>query len=598
LENRLKDIDLASQEAEFEEEELLKRKQEFLIAEEKIEAEIEKIKLEDDIQKLKDLSQSFEIKRKELSEGLFSAERFLTNILAKEKEIENEKKIIEEEERKAEKLEERRKLEKERWQIGEKRREVEAERWEAEERKNSLESQLKAIKSRAQVVSEKINKINNRIEELDRKLGIQRPGAEKEEKEEKERDLTDILEKRSKDEKEKVIEPKVEEGRAHLRSSDFGPQPTKSPFTDELGGQKKEKESGTEEEKKIEEARKRIEALKRAIKEKKEKPWPKPEPEIEPESVVAEPKEDIFAQEQRRKELLERLQKGRKPFFPLTPDISFKPSVSQEPPIKAPSEVVRILPQKPSFKEKLWLRVLIVSLVLILLAAVFTFWYWYLVIRKEQPIPASEPEIEVVDGARISVGLPEGVAVPLPLFSTEEIRTLTISHLADIRSLISQVLLDWKNQGQFVRLIIRDERENKILGLREFFQSLVIEVPEDFYQKLENDFTLFIFFQKEGSRLGFITKIVAQDGLEDLLLAWERTMEEDFKTFFSLIGKEKPAIIPHFRDSKEIPDYQGPNFRYKTLIANDLGICYFFSDDYLIFTSSWLSMEEVFKRLE
>jgi len=240
------------------------------------------------------------------------------------------------------------------------------------------------------------------------------------------------------------------------------------------------------------------------------------------------------------------------------------------------------LPKKPSFKEKLWVRTLIVSFVLVLLAAVLTFWYWYLVIRKQAPASPAPSFPETTSQGEI--------VIPPPLFVTNESWTITISQL-------SQAIQSWQNNSQFVRLVLENDQKNKALSLEEFFQAMAVEAPDELFQKLGNDLTLFVYSQKEGKRLGFAAEVVDKNGLADLLKKQEGTMENDYKTIFSLMGKENPAIIPYFRDASGIKEYKGPNFRYKTLIADDLGICYFISDDYFIFTSSWQSMEEVLKRL-
>jgi len=69
-------------------------------------------------------------------------------------------------------------------------------------------------------------------------------------------------------------------------------------------------------------------------------------------------------------------------------------------------------------------------------------------------------------------------------------------------------------------------------------------------------------------------------------------------SFFELQGKDGPGIVSYFRNAKDVSGYNGLNFRYQTLTTNDLGICYFLSDDYFILTSSWNSMERVLKKLE
>jgi len=116
-------------------------------------------------------------------------------------------------------------------------------------------------------------------------------------------------------------------------------------------------------------------------------------------------------------------------------------------------------------------------------------------------------------------------------------------------------------------------------------------MPEEFYNKLEQYFTLYIYSQPQGNRLGFATKIIGdKKSLEGLLKLEEPNLEYQFNSFFEMQGKSGPALVSYFKD--------GPEFRYQTLNTNDLGICYYISDDYFVFTSSWQSIEEVLKRLK
>jgi len=76
----------------------------------------------------------------------------------------------------------------------------------------------------------------------------------------------------------------------------------------------------------------------------------------------------------RREEFLKRLgmKKGKKP----------KEEIPTPLKIKEKEVIFRPLPQKPSFKQKLWVRVLIALFLLGILAAIFTFWYWYFIVNK------------------------------------------------------------------------------------------------------------------------------------------------------------------------------------------------------------------------
>ena len=101
-------------------------------------------------------------------------------------------------------------------------------------------------------------------------------------------------------------------------------------------------------------------------------------------------------------------------------------------------------------------------------------------------------------------------------------------------SLLSQVLQEWQTDDQYKRIIIK--KGDIILGLRESFQALSIRMPDDFYGKIEDDFTLFIYSQSQGNRLGFVAEVIDRQGLTALLKSRELTIENDFEIFFGLMG--------------------------------------------------------------
>ena len=146
--------------------------------------------------------------------------------------------------------------------------------------------------------------------------------------------------------------------------------------------------------------------------------------------------------------------------------------------------------------------------------------------------------------------------------------------------------------------MIKHEKENKILDLKEFFEVLSIKVSEELYQKVDNNFTLFIYSQSEGNRLGFAVKINDRKTVESLLKSQEGTMEQDFDSFFKLMGKEGPASFSYFRSASNVAGYKGISFRYQTLTNYDLAICYLITDQHLIFTSSWKSMVDIIDKLD
>ena len=324
-----------------------------------------------------------------------------------------------------------------------------------------------------------------------------------------------------------------------------------------------------------------------------------------------------------------------------------------------PEKVVRVVSKKPSSKLKLFIRIAIVVIVLVVLSGVATFWYWFFIIREQPPvvktcfhntdcpkgqicnsegscvINAQEPIKKCSDKADCPTGqtcnsqgacvkllsvancfsdsdclpgqmcntnkkcvkkLPKPT-IPPSLFSVAKEKLLKISSLGEIPSLLSQTLQTQEDKGRFIRLIIENSKNNTVVGLKEFFKALSIKVPDDFYQDLNNDFTLFVYSQDQGNRLGFMAKVNNQSGLKNLLRNQEPKMENEFQPFFVLMGKKKPALVSYFKNASSVRGYTGPNFRYQTINRYDLGILYLTSADYFVFTSSWNSMMGIIKKL-
>lgn len=300
----------------------------------------------------------------------------------------------------------------------------------------------------------------------------------------------------------------------------------------------------TEEEVRIE--RERIEKIRREAEERR-----KAEEETRKEVEVLK---EVVEEKEKRKGIFEK---------PLLPPLSFK---------------------KPSLFEKIFIRVAIIILVFLILLNLFLFWYWYL---KETPpqAPSPSPLVEEI--------VPKEVIIPPSLISVETTETLEISNPEELRSLLSQILERDLVKGQFIRILIKNKLENKILGLKEFYEVFEIKTPENFYQKLENDFTLFIYPQKEGKRLGFVSEIKEKEGFSELLKSWESTIEKDFKNLFILLGQEKPALVPYFKEE----EYKNVTIKFQTISTADLGICYGIFDKYFIFTTSWESIKKVIDKL-
>jgi len=261
---------------------------------------------------------------------------------------------------------------------------------------------------------------------------------------------------------------------------------------------------------------------------------------------------------------------------------SFKPEkkelLTQEQP---PRTVIPEATKKSSPFRKILARGVVV-LILILAAG---FLYWFFAIREkgaEEPQP-SEKETPITE--EVPEEAPE-IIIPPSLLATVDTRTLEISSEEELPPLITQLLAEkFETLGAY-RILIENTKENKLLGLEEFFQAFEIESPEGLLAKLDNDFTLFLKADETYNSLGLITKVEETEGLLSLVQGWEKTMSQDTEKLFLALGKEGEAIASSFRTST----YKGAGFRYLTISRTDFGLCYGWFDDYFVITSSFSSM--------
>ena len=285
-------------------------------------------------------------------------------------------------------------------------------------------------------------------------------------------------------------------------------------------------------------------------------------------------------EEEERKKMLKRL---------LGTELARRKKIPARPKkILVPRPVVR-----PSATQKIFIRILVLILFFGVLGLLFGFWYWYF---KERPVPSLPPppifeekplEIpeetpeEILEETTPSK---EEISPPVSLISVSSTEVLEISEGKKIEDLFNEFLEKDFEEGSIIRLVFKDLSLNQFISLRDLFEGFLVEWPEGFYQALEENYTFFVFYQKEGKRWGLIGEIKEEKKEEfvELLKGLEPTLEENLKGLYLPLGKKDPALSPVFKEGT----HQTINYRFQTFSRQDLGICYSVFDDHFLLTSS------------
>ncbi len=482
--------------------------------------------------------QPLQSEKNKLNENLNETEGRLKQISDRERTVEKEKQVLEEQERLIQNPEEKRDIEKQRWEKENERKKIECQRWGIEKEKEKIELSIKEIDLKLNYVLKKEERLKRKIDEINKFLsGIPEKAALKKIKPGTPPEVREPIPKKT--EPEKIPEKK--------------PEPAES-F--QPGLSIKEKLKGLREKRKVLEAEEQEKRLKKIDK-------------------IKERLLDIQEKEEKqRKDFLEKIKIQEKEGTPLkSPKL---PEIGRS----GKKEIIfRPLPEKLSVGEKLWVRLIILFVVLVSLAGIITFWYWYAVIRTVKK-PAELEE---------NVPFDEPLRIPTALIPIESLPIMEILSENEIPGLISQTINAEFQEKQILRILIKNKTQNAFTGLREFLTAFNVKSPETFYEKLNNDFTLFIDSEIIGNRLGFVALINDKESLADLMNSWESNIENDTSELFFVLGKQENALLPYFKTGW----YQDVSFRCQPFSTQDLGICWSLFNENLILTTSWNTMEKV-----
>lgn len=246
--------------------------------------------------------------------------------------------------------------------------------------------------------------------------------------------------------------------------------------------------------------------------------------------------------------------------------------------------------KKPPSYQKLIVRLGLIFLIILIGGLI----YWNYSNKPTEPkeennLPASEEPASPDDSAIETPTQPE---IPLPLIPTSSSQILEIGSVDQIPATLAAFLKETPEEG-FIQILFKNNSENKFLNLAEFSSGFNIKYPEGFLEGLEGNPTFFSYFSQGAHRFGFVIKTKDQGTTGKLLKEWEAAIEEDADLLFQTLGKQGKSLVPYFRQV----NYKNTSFRFLTISKNDFGICYSLTNNYLIFTTSFESIQKVINQI-
>lgn len=246
----------------------------------------------------------------------------------------------------------------------------------------------------------------------------------------------------------------------------------------------------------------------------------------------------------------------------------------------------RLLPPK-----KLWIRLAIVFSVALIAGSL----YWIFVISrqpdKEPPPPVAPTPPSAQVPASPATSTPPEIIIPPSLVQVEKTENFDISKTEDLPNVLADAAKEGVTENSFVRIIVKNTTENRLVLPQEIAQAFQVEAPEGFFDSLGEDFTLLSYVQKEGRRPVLIAKIKDKTGLNNALKGWEAKIAKD-GVFLS--GAKIQALVSYFKTGK----YKNTPVRYLTISKQDMGVCYVIFGDYFVLTASFAGLKAAVDRIE
>ncbi len=257
-------------------------------------------------------------------------------------------------------------------------------------------------------------------------------------------------------------------------------------------------------------------------------------------------------------------------------------------------EMKTSIPIKPSEETKVWTRIFITLGLISMAALSLTVLYHTFFIPRLTPI---SPETITRE-----VRIPRATPPLVKLYpEKDDIQRFAITvneeYLLHLRRIARE-----EKEGELIRIIVEDQRETvrdpRVTDLEDFFNIFEIDYPDNFFEKIEKEFNLYLYTGETTGRLAFVTKFDKdmRDDVEwTIMRPWEDTMAEEFRNFFAFWDQQVSADR-EFSSTTHRGDMPiSYPIRYQEG-SGEMGIYYTIVEDRLLFATSLESIKIIIER--
>ncbi|MCX6791230.1 MAG: hypothetical protein NTV62_03515, partial [Candidatus Gribaldobacteria bacterium] len=181
------------------------------------------------------------------------------------------------------------------------------------------------------------------------------------------------------------------------------------------------------------------------------------------------------------------------------------------------------------------------------------------------------------------------------LLSFIKTKILTLGQATDTADLFKIAMTESESVDSLIRVVVKDETSGDYLDDLRVLESLGFILKDEVSSLLNPEGNVFIYYGKQGARLGFIFSTTNKDALQVKMKEWEASLPTDIFSLLNWQAGDQISLASSFKGATK----NNRSFRYLDVVpaSRDMGVCYGVVGDYFVFTTAGSAMLKVLQIL-